>query len=373
MSPTIPETARAAVLVGFAQPLEIVDVPIPRELEPGAILVKTTMASICGTDVHAATGRRGNGAFPRILGHEMTGRVARLGAGVTHDSIGRELGVGDRIVWTYKSCGRCPDCVLLGQPMLCSDRRYYMQDRWTDPPHLTGAFAEYIYVFPTAGRVKVPDEVPDALAAAASCALRTIMNGFDRLGSLDDRHTVLVQGSGALGLFALARAIVAGAPRVLVVGGGAARLEIARRWGATSVIDIDEIPDAGERARIIREMTPDGRGPDVVVEVSGHAGAFVEGLDILRPGGRYLVIGIVSDTPVTFSPSVIVSKQAHIIGTQASTVAHYHRALQFLVQTRERFDWMGMISNVYPLEEINTAIERMRTYEDIKAAISFGD
>jgi threonine dehydrogenase-like Zn-dependent dehydrogenase len=368
----IPETARAAVLVGVNQPLEIVDVPIPHELEPGAILVKTTVATVCGSDVHFASGLVDDDALPIILGHEMTGRVARLGPGVTHDSIGQELQIGDRIIWLYRACGQCPECVLLGEPMLCSERRYYMQDRWTDPPHLTGAFAEYIYVFPKSGRLKVPDEVPDALAAAASCALRTVMHGFDQLGAVDDRHSVLVQGSGPLGLFALARAIVAGAAQVLVVGGGPARLEIARRWGATSVIDIDEVPDAAERAGIIRSLT-DGRGPDVVIEVSGHASAFVEGIDVLRPGGRYLVIGIVDDTSVSFSPGTIVAKQARIIGTQAATVAHYHRALQFLVQTRERFDWSEMISNVYPLEEINTAIERMRTYQDIKAAIAFTD
>jgi len=367
----IPETARAAVLVAAHQPLEIVDVPIPRDLEPGAILVKTTMATICGTDVHAMAGY-GNGVFPKVLGHEMTGRVARLGAGVTHDSIGQELRLGDRIVWTFAACGQCPECVLLGEPMLCADRRYYMQDRWTDPPHLTGGFAEYVYVFPTSGRVKVPDEVPDALASAASCALRTVMHGFQRLGPLDDRHTVLVQGSGPLGLFALARTVAAGAARVVVVGGGPARLEIARRWGATNVIDIDEVPDAADRAEIVRGLTG-GRGCDVVIEVSGNASAFLEGLDILRRGGRYLVIGLFGNAPVTFSPSVIVSKQVHIIGTQAATVVHYHRALQFLVQTRERFGWNDMISNVYPLDEINIALERMRTYQDVKAAISFGD
>lgn len=359
------------MLVGPNQPLEIVDVPVPRELEPGAILVKTTVATICGSDVHAATGAIG-GVFPRILGHEMTGRVARLGPGVTHDSVGQELAVGDRIVWTYSSCGRCPECVLLGEPMLCHERRYYMQDRWTDPPHLTGGFAEYIYVFPTCGRLKVPDEVDDALAAAASCALRTVVHGFEQLGPLDGRHSVLVQGSGPLGLFTLARAVVSGAERVIVVGGGPARLELARRWGASDVIDIDQVPEPERRAEMVRSLTG-GRGCDVVVEVSGHAPAFLEGMDSLRTGGRYLVIGTVSDTKVSFAPGMIVDKQAHIIGTMAATVAHYHQALQFLVQTRERFDWNEMISNVYPLDEINTAMERMREFKEIKAAISFGD
>jgi threonine dehydrogenase-like Zn-dependent dehydrogenase len=245
-----------------------------------------------------------------------------------------------------------------------------MQERWTEPPYLTGGFAEYIYVFPTSGRVRVPDEIPDALAAAASCALRTVVHAFDQLGPLDDRHTVLVQGSGPLGLFALARAVAAGAARVFVVGGGRGRLEVARRWGATDVIDIDATPDVDQRAEIVRTWTT-GRGCDVVIEVSGNAAAFVEGMDLLARGGRYLVIGTIGNTPVSFAPGQIVFKQARIIGTQSAGVGHYYRALQFLAQTRERFSWQDMISNVYPLDEINIALERMRSYEDIKAAISF--
>ena len=101
---TIPKTSRAACVVAFQKPVEIREVPIPETLEPGAVLVQIEAASICGSDVHLWQGELGAGGrlhLPIILGHEMMGRVACLGPGVTHDSTGQPLAEGDRIVWTH--------------------------------------------------------------------------------------------------------------------------------------------------------------------------------------------------------------------------------------------------------------------------------
>src|SRR6476619_3061385 len=193
----MPETCRAAAMVGPGVPLAILDVEVPTRLETGAILVRTTAATVCATDVHLWEGSVGSkeagSQFPVILGHEMTGRVARLGAGVSTDSIGQPLREGDRIVWTHGFCGQCVNCVIEHQPTLCTNRRGYMFSKCTEYPYLTGGFAEYCYVYPTSGRVIVPPDVADPLAAASSCALRTVVHGFDRLGHLDDRHAVVIQ------------------------------------------------------------------------------------------------------------------------------------------------------------------------------------
>ena len=105
----IPTSCRAALLTGHGQPLEIAEVPIPQELEPGALLVRNTAATICASDVHLWEGDSGSSSdrFPRILGHEMTGRVARISEGAEHDSLGEPLHVGDRIIWTHGFCGQC--------------------------------------------------------------------------------------------------------------------------------------------------------------------------------------------------------------------------------------------------------------------------
>jgi L-iditol 2-dehydrogenase len=367
---TVVETCRAAVLVAPGEPLEIREVQVPSVLEPGAILVETSAATVCATDVHLADGLADIAArLPVILGHEMTGRVARVGEGVVADSVGQPLSVGDRIIWTHGYCGQCVYCVIENQPVLCEHRRAYMADPCTEYPYLTGGFSEYGYVYPTSGRVRVPDEISDDAASAAACALRTVVHGFDRLGSLDDRHTVVVQGSGPLGLFALAKAVTSGPSQVIVIGGPADRLDLAQRWGAHHVIDVTQTDPAQREAQVLERTN--GRGADVVIEVSGVPAAFSEGMGMLRAGGRYLIVGPLHAQSMPFNPSSIVLKHATLIGSFSASVVHYWRALEFMRHHRDRFAWDDIISSHYSLDRINDAFEGMRSWREIKPAITF--
>jgi D-arabinose 1-dehydrogenase-like Zn-dependent alcohol dehydrogenase len=370
---SVPKTARAAVLVALRQPLEIRDVQVPDTLEHGSILVKTAMASVCGSDVHDWIGDGGDPRrfkFPRILGHEMVGRIVQFGDGDRRDSVGTPLEEGDRVIWTHSYCGRCYNCTVEQEITICLNQRTYSRS-WlpTEYPYLTGGWAEYCYVLPGSGRVKVPDEVPDELASAAACAFRTVIQGFDRLGDLDDRHSIVIQGSGPLGLFSTAIAAKSGPHEIIVVGGPARRLDIALGWGATHTINIEDMPDPAHRKEIILGWT-DGMGPDCVVEVSGAPTAFSEGFDMVRRGGRYVLIGQ-SSTPATIIPTQIVRKHVSIIGNASGSVRHYYRALQFIKHNWTRFSWQDMISNHYPLERINDALEGMRTWKEVKPAITF--
>jgi len=198
-----------------------------------------------------------------------------------------------------------------------------------------------------------------------------VLHGFDRLGGLDDRHSVLIQGSGPLGLFSLARAVRGGPGKIIVVGGPARRLEVARSWGATHTLAIADVPDAAERRELIREWTG-GKGPDVVIEVSGALPAVAEGLDVIRPGGRYLVIGQVHGELVPIPTGAIVAKHLQVIGSLSASVEHYYRALRFIERNWDRFSWMEMISGRYPFERINDALEAMQDLREVKPAITFG-
>ncbi len=370
--PNLPTTCKAAALVEVGKPLELLDVKLPETLEYGSILVKTTMASICASDVHAWQGEMASANpdnVPRILGHEMTGRIAALGDGVTHDSVGQSLQEGDRIIWTHGFCGQCYACNIEHEPTLCVNRKGYMSTRCTEYPYLTGGFAEYCYVFPISGRVKVPDEVPDELASAAACALRTVVHGFDRLGRIENRQTVAVQGTGPLGLFAVAMAVRSGASQVIAIGGPPHRLEVAQGWGATHTLDVGEM-DAAERYEHIMALT-DGQGPDVVIEVSGARTAVPEGIGMIRRGGRYVVIGQIGPHEVTMRPGDLVRKHIRLYGTLSASVEHYYKALQFLKQNWDRFPFMDLISNYYPFEKINDAMARMETWQEVKPALTF--
>lgn len=363
-----PSFSRAAVLRSFAAPLTIEDIPVPQDIEPRAILVKIDACSVCGTDVHLWQGSlAANVQLPVILGHEMVGRIVALGRDVTHDSVGQSIGPGDRIVWTHTSCGRCFFCTVAQEPTLCQNARRYMYERVDQFPYLLGGFAEYGYVMPDAGRVRVPDDVSDELASLSSCALRSVMNAMDVLNGIGSTDVVVVQGSGPLGLLATAVAKTAGARRVITIGAPDARLRIASAFGADDTISIERTT-AAERVEHVKAMT-EGRGADIVMEFTGQPAAFTEGLELIRRGGRYVVVGQLGSGTTTIKPSLIVSKQLRILGSLSGRAKAYWKALAFLSKHQHRIPFEHMISNRYSLDDVNTAIERMKRYEEIKPVI----
>ena len=258
------------MLVQYGEELEVREPPDPRAW-PSALVVRVDRATICGSDVHAwRGGLKGVGSIelPLILGHEIVGMIERFGVGADRDSLGTQLEIGDRVVWTHESCGACRSCTLLGEPTLCENRKVGMLMDCTKPPYFTGGFGQYAYVWPKAGRVRVPDAVPSHWAAAASCAGRTSLDAVERAGAIDHRHTVVVQGAGPLGLYATAMISIKAPSKLIVVGAPDDRLSLARDWGADVTISVQNEPDAAARIDAVRRET-DGRGPDVILECSG--------------------------------------------------------------------------------------------------------
>lgn len=367
---SFPSTSRAAVLRGFKQPVAIEDVPVPRDIEPGALLVKTETCSICGTDVHLWQGALSLPVdLPVILGHEMVGRVVGFGPGADTDSAGQTLREGDRIVWTHTACNSCFYCTVARQPTLCVNRRAYMYENIERPPHLLGGFSEYVYVLPESARFRVPDAVSSPVASMASCAFRSVMNAWSNLGEIERHETVVVQGSGPLGLLACAVASIAGAQRVIVIGAPDARLDLAEAFGATQTISVERTTPE-ERLGQVRDLT-EGRGADVVMEFTGHPGAFNEGLEMARRGGRYLVVGQLGEGETTFQPSMIVKRNLRLIGSFSGDARSYWEALRFVERWQERVPFERMISNRFGLDDVNTALGRMKAFQEIKPVIEF--
>jgi threonine dehydrogenase-like Zn-dependent dehydrogenase len=367
----LPDHSRAAVLRQFGTELQLEHVPVPAEIEPGAILVATEACSICGTDVHLWQGSLALKVdLPVILGHEMVGRIVRLGPGAGVDSVGQALREGDRICWTHTACGHCYYCTVARQPTLCDNRRAYMYETMERPPYLLGGFSEYGYVLPESGRIKVPDAVPNALASLSSCAFRSVMNGFDTLGGISPADSVVIQGAGPLGLLATAVASVAGAKRVIVIGAPDDRLALAEAFGASETLSIERHETAARLERV-RDLT-DGRGADVVMEFTGHPAAFGEGLDLVRKGGRYLVVGQLGEGATEIKPSTIVKKNIHVMGSFSGAARDYWKALDFVARHQDRIPFEKMITGRYRLDEVNIALQRMKRLEEIKPLIELG-
>jgi threonine dehydrogenase-like Zn-dependent dehydrogenase len=367
-SMSLPEYSRSAVVRKFGATIEIEDVPIPRELEPGAILTRIEMCSICGTDVHLWQGSLASKVdLPVILGHEMVGRIVAFGTGQQRDSVGQALRVGDRITWAHTSCGACFFCTVAQEPTLCEYSRRYMYETIDRFPYLLGGFSEYGYVMPESGRTRVPEEVRNELASLSSCALRSVMNAFDALDGVGTSDTVVVQGAGPLGLLATAVAKVSGARRVIAIGAPDARLGIASDFGADETLSIERTSPL-ERDDRIRALTG-GRGADIVMEFTGHPQAFNEGLEMIRRGGRYVVVGQLGSGATTFKPSLIVTKQLRIVGSISGRAKGYWKALDFIASHRDAIPFERMISSRYSLDEVNVAMERMKNFEEIKPVI----
>jgi L-iditol 2-dehydrogenase len=361
------DQATAATVVDFGEPLITTSIDIP-VLEQGGMLVRVDAATLCGTDVHFWRGAEISASrLPYIPGHESAGTIVAIN-GTRDDIAGEALRLGERVIWTYPFCRNCFYCSVAQQPTLCTRAVRFGRERADRAPYLLGGCSTHHYVPPGSAVVKIPEEVPSPLAASAACALRTVMHAFERLGALAPDETVLIQGSGPVGLYAVAVAKARGCRRVLVLGAPGDRLAVAESWGADAVLDIEKASELAERRSWVAELTH-GRGPDVVFQCVGPA-ALGEGLDLVRPGGRYVSIGGGGSVPVTVSAGALSTKMLQLIGVVAAEGRHFYQALEFLRAEGSRVDFEKLLSRTYGLAEVTAALGNMESLTDIKPLIT---
>jgi threonine dehydrogenase-like Zn-dependent dehydrogenase len=322
------------------------------------------MAGVCGTDVHILHGKVPM-KTPAILGHENVARVEAIGGALPrHDITGRTIAVGDLITWLPKSCMQCYNCTILGDQAKCERRVGY--GGWlsaTQHPYLVGGFAEYAWLLPDSDVVVIPPDIaPEAVVLGD--ALRIMVHGLERIGGVEYGDTVVVQGSGAVGMMGMLLARDAGAGRVIVVGAPAARLELAQSFGADAVIDITTTP-APERIARVLELT-NGRGADLVLECAGVPAAVAEGLEMVRINGRYLIAGHYGDAgAVALNPHLINKKQILITGAWSAANRHFLRGLSLL----RKLAVDRLVTHRFGLDEVNDALIAAEGQEVLKAVI----
>ncbi|MHB8619190.1 MAG: zinc-binding dehydrogenase [Chloroflexota bacterium] len=369
---TTGELGRAAVYEERGKPMRIREFPIPRP-GPGALLIRLSVANVCGSDLHAwheaEAGEAPGLRLPVIWGHEMTGRIAAMGDGVTVDSTGAELAIGDRVVYKdMRPCFHCRACArrnFIACPTLWSHR---LQD-CASAPYFGGAYADYYYLGSTFALYKAPESLPDELLAGVNCALSQVIFGLEQAG-LAYADQLVIQGAGGLGIYMSAVAKEMGATRVVVLDSVAQRLEVARAFGADEVIDTSEITNPADRIARVKELT-DGWGGDVVAEVTGNSGAWPEGIEMAGRGGTYLTMGAIIPTMAcTVIPSIVIRPNKRILG-----VAHFEpdtlrKALHFLVSTQAKYRYELLMADRFPLEAINEAFEAADKRRVTRAAIT---
>ncbi len=350
-------SGRVAAFHGPGKPFQINEYEVPTP-GPGAVLVKMTLANVCGSDLHQWRGEfdvaKFGRPYPQVLGHEMTGTVEELGEGVSRDTSGKPLGIGDRVVFRYNyPCRRCRAC-LKGITRACPNARTYLTRSCDEPPHFVGAFGDYHYVQPNGAIFKVPDELTDPMVAGANCALAQVVGGM-QLAGVKVGDAVVIQGAGGLGVYATAVAKEMGAGRVIVIDGIQSRLDLAKSFGADELIDLREMRDADARVARVLELT-DGWGADVVAELAGHPRVCPEGLRMVGRTGRYLEIGNISPgLSFELDPSWLIFGNRSIIGMVYYEDEHLVQGLDLVYRTRDKYPWHHVISDTFTLAEINEA------------------
>lgn len=362
------ETAQAIVMTGPGRPLEQRRLPVPRP-QPGGALLETVASEVCGTDVHLHHGRLAGVPYPIIPGHVNCGRVLESN-GPLQDVEGRPIAVGQLITFfdVYGTCGSCWHCLVAKAATRCPHRKVYgittsAQDG------LLGGWAERIEIRPGVRVLPLPDGIEALDFMGGGCGLPTAFHAVERAGiALGD--TVVVQGSGPVGLNALIFAQLSGALAVLVTGAPKSRLDAARRLGAEQVLDIDAVAEPSDRIRWVRGITA-GRGADVVIEASGNPAAVAEGLEMVRDAGRYVVVGQYTDAGnVALNPHTHINRRhATVLGCWGYEFTHLHRALLMMARHNARFRWRELITREYALADASRALEDMEGLQVVKALI----
>ncbi|MDA3630639.1 zinc-binding dehydrogenase [Saccharopolyspora sp. WRP15-2] len=367
--------SRAVVLQKFDQPLEIreYDVPKPREM---SAVVRVRYAGVCGTDVHLQAGKLPV-PTPVVLGHEAVGQISALGPGLTHDVLGNPLRPGDWVSWLNNiACGRCRFCLVEQQPTLCTgNRKVYGINQSADSwPHLSGGWSDYIYLQPGTVLVRIPEVATPQQVISLGCAGPTAVHGALNEVQVRFGDTVVVQGSGPVGLASAMYAHLAGAAKVIIVGGPTARLDLAKQLGVGHHhLDIFEITDAAERVQLVRQETSRNAGADVVIEATGVPSAVAEAIDYARPDAAISVVGQYTDHGTTpINPHLITRKNLNISGSWGFGARHYIGYIASLPKLLEHFD-LGRLVTEYSLTEANSAIEDAKAGSVLKAVLRVGD
>ncbi len=346
---SVPRKSFAMVQTGVRE-LTPQELPIP-DIDEDSGLLEVEACGICGSDYEQFEGQLRT-PVPVVPGHEPLGRIARIG---DRAAARWGLNVGDRVaVETMISCRHCSMC-LSGSYHLCEDRKIYSYVPTTEAPGLWGAYSQYMYLHPHSVLHKVSPDLPPEVAVM----FNPLGAGFRwavEMPALQVGETVVILGPGQRGLASVVASREVGAGRIIVTGleADAAKLELARAFGADHTIDVDN----EDAVRRVKEIT-NGRGADVVVDVSAYATQpVVDALSMVRPGGRVVLAGVKGFKPVEGLVSdLIVMKEINILGAIGVTASGYRSAIRLLESGRSPLAQMH--THDFELEQAELAIRTL--------------
>ena len=358
---------KAAVFREVNVPMEIEDIQISKP-GPREVLVNTKAAGICHSDMHFFNGTY-PGQLPMVLGHESAGVVEAVGSDVHY------VKPGDHVITCLSVfCGHCDHC-LTGHLSLCQepevnrskDEEPRLSDTQTPLTQFAqlGSFAEQMLVHEHAV-VKIREDMPMDRAALIGCGVTTGVGAVIHTAAVEPGSTVAVIGCGGIGLSCINGAAIAGAARIIAIDMVPSKLELARKFGATDVVDAS----SGDAIEQVREMT--GGGVHYSFEAIGLKVTAEQAFKMIRPGGTATVIGMIPPGEMVsiHGPEFLQEKkiQGSMMGSNRFRV-DMPRFVDFYLQGRLHLD--DLVSNRIKLLDINEGMAALETGEVARSVIIF--
>lgn len=312
--------------------------------QPHGAVVRVEASGLCRSDWHAWQGHDPSVALPHVPGHELAGVVAAVGAEVTR------WAAGDRVTVPFVcACGRCEQCAA-GEHQVCSAQTQPGFTHW-------GSFAECVALgHADVNLVRLPEDLSAVTAASLGCRFATAFRAVTGQGRVRAGEWLAVHGCGGVGLSAVMVGVAVGA-RVVAVDVSPAALVLARELGAEAVVDARSLPDVGDVATAVAEVT--GGGAHVSLDAAGTASTCVSSVRSLRIRGRHVQVGLLS--PPASSPALpmdlVIARELQIVGSHGMA-AHAYAPLLALVSAG-RLDPARLVTRRIGLDEAGAALAGM--------------
>ena len=337
-----PRKAQVVVYLGpnSSPNYEIQQHDLPEEVADGEVLVKVTLSTVCGSDLHTLGGKRTT-PFPCVMGHEGCGVVVR--------SSREGLAEGTRVTWPIcDCCGACAACEV-GLENKCHALLKFGHTLLRDAA-LFGTYASHVLLRRGVAAVQLPQALSDEVAAPANCALATMVNALAGLPQAPPAgnpgaRVALVQGAGLLGIYGCCLLKEAGYETVYCTDFSDTRLELVPLFGGTPV------PLREEEA-----LVPAG-GVDVAFEVCGNKAAVPGGLRALRTGGTYVLVGLIHpDSQLDLTAELLIKRLLTVKGVHNYAARHLRQAVAFLEATAGKYPYHRLVGTQFPLGEFPAAL-----------------
>jgi NDMA-dependent alcohol dehydrogenase len=355
----LPRRARAVVCRGVNEPVRVEEIEVDAP-QHGEVMVKMFACGICHSDLNIIDGSI-PAPMPLVIGHEGAGEVIAVGPGVEH------LRVGDHVVNSFVSiCGKCRYCIA-GRPSLCDQAvksAYTLpngalrtRDAEGAPLHVLcglGAMAEYATMH-VDNVVKVDADVPLDRAALVSCGVMTGVGAATNAAQVEPGTTCVVFGCGGVGLNAIQGCAISGAAMIVAVDTSDFKLDLARQFGATHVVNATSTDNI---VKALRKLT--GGGADYCFECVGHGETVAQAYGALGKGGTAVVVGVAKSTDMTSIRTMTLPFEAkRLIGT-------------YYGDARPQLDFPRLL-NLYKIGKLKIDELITRTYSIDEAAQAFSD